>query len=111
MRTVRVENLSDHDLVKKCEEEISQRCAEAKWRSLRDAKSEPDQSTVALIVDMRQADRCAVYIHDTKDEFIGMVGMDQKGFVLVIPWQAGQTYWCSGQCRVAEIKAINDDST
>ncbi|WQF84233.1 hypothetical protein CDEST_09247 [Colletotrichum destructivum] len=114
MKKIRTKTSSDQKLVKRCEKETGRRCSDPEWRDFNDlAQYIPGPNTAILLVDMHlePGDRKAVYIHDSNDEQVDMVGMEYKGFTVIIPWEAGLKFVCYGPCRVAEIVATGDSSS
>ncbi|KAK2055571.1 hypothetical protein LY76DRAFT_185598 [Colletotrichum caudatum] len=106
MRKIRTKTSSDQKLVKRCEKETGHRCSNPKWQDFGDlAQYEPGPDTAILLVDMhlKSGERKAVYIHDSDDEQVDMVGMEYKGFTVIIPWEVGLKFVCYGPCRVAEV--------
>lgn len=77
------------------------------------ARYVPGQDTAVLLVDMhlKPGEGKAVYIHDSNDEQVDMVGMEYKGFTVIIPWEAGLKFVCYGPCRVAEVVVTEVSST
>ncbi|KAK0368091.1 hypothetical protein CLIM01_14555 [Colletotrichum limetticola] len=75
---------------------------------------EPSADIVALLVNMHiePGEQKAVYIHDSNDDQVAMVGSgDYEGYSVIIPWQTGLKYVCYGSCKIAEVKVIEDTST
>ncbi|KAK2778947.1 hypothetical protein CKAH01_11538 [Colletotrichum kahawae] len=98
-------------LVHECEKETQLRCSSFQWRDLNNVRYDPVQRTVALLVDMRHAAGCAVYIHNESDEFVDMVGMESAGHVVIVPWVQGMKIVCYGKCIVAETTLLEDSSS
>ncbi|KAK0367479.1 hypothetical protein CABS01_16647 [Colletotrichum abscissum] len=114
MRKIRTKTSSDHKLVKKCEEETGHKCSNPRWQDFNDlARYVPGPDTAFLLVDMhlKSGEGKAVYIHDSNDEQVDMVGMEYKGFTVIIPWEAGLKFVCYGPCRVAEVVVTEVSST
>ncbi|KAF4419028.1 hypothetical protein CGGC5_v011017 [Colletotrichum fructicola Nara gc5] len=83
MKKIRTKTSSDQRLVKRCEKETGKTCSNPKWQDFNDlAQYEPGPDTAILLVDMhlKSGERKAVYIHDSNDEQVDMVGMEYKGF-------------------------------
>ncbi|KAK1470188.1 hypothetical protein CCUS01_06573 [Colletotrichum cuscutae] len=111
MRQIKSLASTSQELVHECERHTQQRCSNFEWRDFRDAQYSPGRNTVILLVDMREAVGCAVYIHNERDGFVDMVGIENKGHVVLVPWEQGLKIVCYGQCTVAEIIALEASTT
>ncbi|TQN65520.1 hypothetical protein CSHISOI_09899, partial [Colletotrichum shisoi] len=85
--------------------QTKKRCSDPKWRELEDTEYEPSSDTAILIVDMRNAENCAVKLYTASDQYVDTVGIDNKGYAVIIPWKPGRNIVCYGYCRVAEVTA------
>lgn len=64
---------------------------------------EPTNDVVAIVVDMRNASSNSVYIHEINDDYVDMVGLDFRGYVVIVPWEPGLKFMCYGSCKVGEV--------
>ncbi|KAK1659888.1 hypothetical protein BDP55DRAFT_678208 [Colletotrichum godetiae] len=108
MNKIRMRTSSIRQLVKRCQKATGKRCSgPEEWPELRDLDMrEPSADTVALLVNMHiePGEQKAVYIHDSNDDQVAMVGSgDYKGYSVIIPWQIGLKYVCYGSCKIAEL--------
>ncbi|WDK16132.1 hypothetical protein CGRA01v4_07413 [Colletotrichum graminicola] len=100
---------SDPELVKSCEKaQIGKRCSDPKWQTLKDIKMEPGPDIIALLVDMHNAEGRVVYAPDQDDDLVELVGKQDKGCTVIIPWETGLRFMCSGQCSIALMTAIEE---
>ncbi|KAK1980504.1 hypothetical protein LZ30DRAFT_594672 [Colletotrichum cereale] len=112
MKKFRVNSSSDEKLVTACNKKTKKRCSDPKWLELEDTEHEPSPDTAVLIVDMRNAEDCVVKVYTTSDaEYVDTVGIDNKGYAVIIPWKPGLNIVCYGRCRVAEVTATEENST
>ncbi|EXA30478.1 hypothetical protein IWW34DRAFT_148795 [Fusarium oxysporum f. sp. albedinis] len=93
---------SDDELVQKCKDETGKECSVIKWSWPRDLdESDPDDTLVAIIVDLDQSTQGSVRVYKGK-EFIGLVGQTKD--LVMIPWETGWTYMCFKQQHVGEVR-------
>ena len=64
---------------------------------------EPTDDVVAIVVDMRYASSNCLYIHTTSDDYVDMVGMDFRGYLVIVPWATGLKFMCYGSCTVGVV--------
>ncbi|KAK0367510.1 hypothetical protein CLIM01_15134 [Colletotrichum limetticola] len=116
MKKFRLKSSSDENLVRKCAKEVGmhqihKQCYIREWHTITDEEYEPVADTAFLVVDMRTAEDCAVRIYTSDAEYKSMVGIENKGYAVIIPWEPGLNILCNGNCKVAEVIAIEDKST
>jgi len=91
----------DESLCKEYEKESGVPCAKPCWTDRADTdRVQPDEDTAAIIFDMRLVTSSAVQIFTKDDEYIDMVDMDNKGYLVMVPWKSEWSYFCIGECRV-----------
>ncbi|KAI3534061.1 hypothetical protein CABS02_13382 [Colletotrichum abscissum] len=90
--------------------QTGKRCSKPNWQNLKDIQKEPGPGTIALLVDMHDAEGCVVYIQDQHNNLVGMVGKEDRGFTIIIPWKTGLRFMCSGNCKIALMTAIEEKS-
>ncbi|OHW96523.1 hypothetical protein CSPAE12_04816 [Colletotrichum incanum] len=111
MKKFRLQSSTDEDLVKKCANKTQKRCLIREWHTFTDEEYEPVSDTAFLIVDMRTAEDCAVRIYTSDVQHKITVGIDNKGYAVIIPWEPGLNIVCYGSCRVGEVIATEGNST
>jgi len=106
-RKVRTKSSGDKSLRAKCEKESGVPSTNPRWTDGEDTdRVYPDEDTTAIIIDMRDVVSSAVQIFTKDDEYIDMVGMDHKGYLVVVPWKSEWSYFCIGKCRVGYTKRM-----
>jgi len=89
----------------KCEEETEVSCLDPSWYDEPDTtRIRPPKDTVAIVVDMRNVTASSVQIFTTQDVYINEVDMDDRGFLVMVPWRSDWTYFCVGGCPVGIIR-------
>lgn len=53
---------------------------------------------------MRRDDSGVLYITDKDGEYQDKVGWDYRGHKILVPWNSGLIFVCSGPCRVAKVQ-------
>lgn len=77
-------------------------CSFIKWELRKDLyRSTPDDTLVAIVIDLDQTTPGSVRIWDGKD-FIGMVGNTKD--LVIIPWHHGWWYVCYQAQRIGEVR-------
>lgn len=67
----------------------------------------PPGGTVAVVVDLRE-NIGGIKIHlNSNDDFVGMVGTEERGFFVTIPWQEEWNFYSVGSVRVGYITMKN----
>ncbi|KAH6705667.1 hypothetical protein EV126DRAFT_172648 [Verticillium dahliae] len=105
MRKIRTKASSDSKLVEKCEKETGKSCSYPSWRDYDDLETAvPANNTAAILVKVRKTSG-VVYIHvDGTDEYKDRVGLDYKGYTVIVPWKPGLKFICYGSCRIGLVE-------
>jgi hypothetical protein len=61
---------------------------------------------LAIVVDLRHIKQAAVKVFNQEKEFEGMVGMEHKSKLVIIPWTFGWSYFCVGDLTVGHVSAL-----
>lgn len=73
----------------------------------------PDDNIVAVIVDVRKPSSSsgALYILERRTGgYLDMVGLECKGYNVIVPWRSGLELLSLGECRVALVPQIPHES-
>lgn len=107
MEKIPTKTSSRSKLVSEIERKTGKQCENPVWETYGDLDTnEPAGDVVAIIVDVRKQSSSsgAVYIHNAEGEYLDMVGLDFKGYNVIVPWQTGLQFISYGRCRVGIVK-------
>ncbi|WQF89398.1 hypothetical protein CDEST_14412 [Colletotrichum destructivum] len=99
---------SDKELVERCEEDTGKRCSAPIWRELENVQQEPPLGTLFLLVEMNSMKSGVVYIQSATNELVDMVGKDFVGHMVMVTWEKGLRFTCSGNCKVGLIMSMTE---
>ena len=103
---IRTTDPNEENILGKLEDETrGTRCTKLQWNTHQDRDEiNPDDSTAAIVVDLRNI-TAAIRIFETNDDqFIDGVGIEEAGKLVIVPWQSGWWYYCTGSPRVGHIR-------
>jgi hypothetical protein len=93
---------SDDGLIQKCKKETGKECSVIKWSQSRDThESKPDDTVVAIIVELDQSTHGSVRVWNG-DDYLGLVG--QAKDLVMIPWETGWSYMSIQEHRIGEVR-------
>lgn len=79
-------------------------CEDPDWIVPDGKRTLPPDRTVAIVVDMRSL-RGAVLVHQRKDDaYVGGVGTEETGHIVVVPWNQDWDYYTIGTTSIAYVK-------
>ncbi|OBR09221.1 hypothetical protein CH63R_07986 [Colletotrichum higginsianum IMI 349063] len=115
MKTFRLKSSLDEDLVKECGNKVralqtQKRCSVRKWLTFTDEEYEPFSDTAFVIVDMRTSEDCAVRIYTSDFQHKITIGIENKGYAVIVPWEPGLNILCNASCRIGEVIATEGNS-
>jgi hypothetical protein len=64
---------------------------------------DPPAGIVAVVVDVRNYIGAMRIFEAQTDEFLGGVGTEDKGILVIIPWNSNWNYFCVGSFRIGYI--------
>ncbi|KAM5431522.1 hypothetical protein McanMca71_004758 [Microsporum canis] len=75
------------------------------WQpSANNVRIKPPEKTSFVVVDIRD-NRGAIFVHESaSNEYVGGIGMDEQGNVVLIPWSPDWHYYTIGSLRVGYIE-------
>jgi len=94
-------------LAETCKDITKYDCAEPTWTTHQDGDDvTPPDGTVAIVVDLRNAWGSIRIYQKQSDDYVDMVGMDEKPNLVIVPWQGDWTYLCTGSPQVGCVMKI-----
>ena len=64
---------------------------------------DPPENTVVVVVDVRSNQGAMQIVDKQKDEYVDMVGTEEAGNLVMVPWNSDWRYYCIGTTRLAYI--------
>jgi len=106
IQKIRTQEQESSQLVVVYQKEVKdEACVFTGWVSPERRKTHfPSLDTLALVIDLRE-EYGAIKIYYNKDDlFLGMIGTEERGFVVVVPWQSEWSFYCLGSLQIGYIK-------
>lgn len=71
------------------------------WQPLaNNVRTKPPENTVFVVIDVRDK-QGAIFVHESgTDEYVGGVGTDEQGNVVMIPWNHNWYYYTIGALQI-----------
>jgi len=99
---IRTLDADDDTLVEACKRETKcGDCSRPEWITHQDRdKITPPEGTMAVVVDVRNNIGAIRIIEVQSNEYLGGVGLEDNGYLVLVPWQGAWRYFCTGSPRV-----------
>jgi len=106
-KKIRANSSHDTGLVEQCKRET--RCGDCnplEWITISPPNHDdkiPPRDTTAVVVDVRNYKGAMRIFEAATDEFIGGVGSEDKGYLMIVPWNSNWNYSCVGSLRIGYV--------
>ncbi|KAI9749788.1 MAG: hypothetical protein M4579_006738 [Chaenotheca gracillima] len=103
---IRLQAATDDDLVEKCKEQTNcGDCTAPDWMTpSEDVRMIPPEDTVALVIDIGQNQGAIQIVEKQANKYVDMVGTEEAGNMVMIPWNKDWWFYCIGSTRVGYIR-------
>ncbi|KAK3938102.1 hypothetical protein QBC46DRAFT_169887 [Diplogelasinospora grovesii] len=107
IRKMKVERQTDNALLKQFEELLKHGECGIAWNELHKAtKIVPPRGTVAIVVDVPENKGAIRVFEDASDQYLGGVGTEHAGFMVIVPWDENWWFRVSGSLRIGYIAVV-----
>jgi len=105
---IQIRNSTDEALVEACKKQTKCGECEIEWITAKGIRISPPADTVALVVNLVDNVRAIRIFETSSKKFVDMVGTENAGKLIMIPWNSAWYYSAAGSLPlgyIAETKA------
>lgn len=101
---ITIKKSTDGELIDKCKSEIGD-CRSISWTyPPKGTRISPPEHTVAVVVDLTDSQGALRIFETETDKFVSMVGMEETGKQILVPWDSNWWLRISGQLHIGYLK-------